>query len=220
MEIKEDKTEEQLNNLLDIKILIERSSRFSSLSGISAISAGIIAIFGCLYTAFQLNFPIYSQAQSIMNWNDTAGEKITIKFLIITGFIVFFLAVTAFLFFANQKAKKHGVKLFNNTGKKFIFHGLLFLISGGLFATVLFYYGFYLLIVPSLLIFYGLALINISKFSFNTIRNLGILEIILGFILCLMPVYALFFFFLGFGVLHIIYGLILHFKYDSPAEEE
>jgi len=218
MKLTEDKKEEQLNSLQDIKTLMERSSRFSSLSGVSAISAGIIAILGCIYAAFQLELSIFAQAQSIMHWNDTPGEKITIKFLISTGMAVFVLALISFLFFANQKAKRHGIKLFNSTGRKFILHGLIFLISGGLFASVLFYYGFYLLIVPSLLIFYGMALINISKFSFNTIRNLGILEIILGFILCLMPVYALLFFFIGFGVLHIIYGLILHFKYDTQAE--
>lgn len=218
MKLTEDKREEQLNSLQDIKNLMERSSRFSSLSGVSAIGAGIIAILGCIYVAFQLEISIFDQARNIMIWNNTSAEKITIKFLIQTGMIVFFLALTSFLFFANQKAKKHGIKLFNSTGRKFIFHGLIFLISGGLFATVLFYYGYYLLIVPSLLIFYGMALVNISKFSFNTIRNLGILEIILGFILCFMPVYALLFFFVGFGALHIIYGLILHFKYDSPTE--
>ena len=218
MKLTEDKKEEQLNSLQDIKNLMERSSRFSSLSGVSAISAGIIAILGCLYAAFHLEISIFAQAQGIMIRNNTAAEKATITFLIITGLVVFFFALTSFLFFANQKAKKHNIKLFNSTGRKFISHGLIFLFTGGLFAAVLFYYGFYLLIVPSLLIFYGMALINISKFSFNTIRNFGILEIILGFILCLMPVYALLFFFIGFGLLHIIYGLILHFKYDIPAE--
>lgn len=218
MKLKEDKKQEQLDNLLDIKMLMERSSRFSSLSGISGISAGIIAILGCIYVAFQLNLPIYSQAPNIMHWSDTPQEKTTIKFLISTGFIVFILALAAFLFLANFKAKKQNAKLFDNAGRKFLSNFFLFLISGGLFSIVLFYYGFYLLIVPSLLIFYGLALINIGKFSYNTIRNLGIIEVILGFILCLMPVYALLFFFLGFGVLHIICGLIVHFKYDSTEE--
>jgi hypothetical protein len=153
-----------------------------------------------------------------MHWNDTAGEKITIKFLIFTGFIIFFLASAAFLFFVNIKAKKLNVRLFNSTGRKFIFNFCIFLISGGLFAVVLFYYGTYFLIVPSLLIFYGLALINISKLSLSTIRNLGILEVILGFALCFMPVYAFLFFFIGFGILHVLYGLIVHFKYDKQAE--
>ncbi|MBS1493190.1 MAG: hypothetical protein JST55_06755 [Bacteroidetes bacterium] len=218
MVIKEDKKEEQLNNLQDIRKLMDRSSRFSALSGISSITAGIIAIFGCLYVAFQLDFPIYAQAQNIMHWNNTPSEKITIKFLITTGFAVAFLSFFAFLLFANQKAKKYNIKLFNSTGKKFIFNHVLFLLCGGLFAAILFYYSTYLLIVPALLIFYGLALINISKFSYDTIRNLGIIEIILGFILCLIPVYSFLFFFIGFGVLHIIYGLILHFKYDNQSE--
>lgn len=216
--MKEDKREEQLNSLQDIKTLMERSSRFSALSGASSICAGVIAILGCLYVAFQLDFPVYAQAKNIMHWNDTAGEKITLKFLIMMGGIISFLAFAVFLVIANLRAKKHNVKLLNSTGRKFFFNHLVFLLSGGLFAVILFYYGFYLLIVPSLLIFYGLALINISKFSFDTIRNFGILEVVLGFALCLMPVYAFLFFFIGFGVLHIVYGLILHFNYDRISE--
>jgi hypothetical protein len=218
MKLTEDKKEEQLNSLQDIKNLMERSSRFTSLSGISGIGAGIIAIIGCLYVSFQLNLSIFSEAQNIMRWNNTPDEKITLKFLIQTAFIIFFLAYIAFLFLVNMKAKKINVKIFDSTGRKFIFHFLLFLISGGLFAAVLFYYNFFFLIVPSLLIFYGLALVNVSRLSFNVIRNLGLMEVILGFILCFMPGYALLFFFTGFGVLHVVYGLFVHFKYDKQAE--
>ncbi|MBX7046019.1 MAG: hypothetical protein K1X86_09290 [Ignavibacteria bacterium] len=218
MNLTEDKKQEQLESLLNIKNLMEQSARFTALSGASGISAGIIAVFGCLYAAFQLNFPIYAQAQSIMRWGSSPGEASTVKFLITTGLLVFVLALAAFLFFAGKKAKRNSMKLFNSAGRKFIFNHSIFLLSGGLFAAILFYYGFYLLIVPSLLIFYGLALVNISKFSFSSIRNLGILEILLGFILCLAPVYALLFFFIGFGVLHIVYGLILHLNYDRQAD--
>jgi hypothetical protein len=218
MVIKEDKKEEQLNSLQDIRNLMDRSSRFSALSGASGISAGIIGILGCLYVAFQLDFSIFSQAPNIMRWTDTPAEKIALKFLVTTGFIVFFLALASALFFANKKAKTHDVKLLNNIGKKFIFTHSIFVVTTFFFVIILFYYGIYFLIVPSLLIFYGMALINISRFSFNTIRNLGILEIILGLGLCMMPVYAFLFFFIGFGILNIIYGLILHFNYDRQAQ--
>lgn len=210
--------EEQLQSLTDIKNLIESSSRFTALNGLSGISAGIIAVFGCLYAAFSLDFPLFAQAKTIMHWNDTASEKITLKFLLTTGFVVFVLAFTSFMFFINRKAKANNVKLFNHTGRKFIFNHCVFLLAGGLFALVLLYYNVFFLVVPSLLIFYGMGLVNLSKFSFNAIRNLGLMEIALGFILCFMPVYALLFFFIGFGVLHIIYGIIFHFNYDRVTE--
>lgn len=210
--------EEQLQSLTDIKNLIESSSRFTALNGLSGISAGIIAVFGCLYAAFSLDFSLFAQAKAIMHWNDTASEKITLKFLLTTGFVVFVLAFTSFMFFINRKAKANNVKLFNHTGRKFIFNHCVFLLAGGLFALVLLYYNVFFLVVPSLLIFYGMGLVNLSKFSFNAIRNLGLIEIALGFILCFMPVYALLFFFIGFGVLHIIYGIIFHFNYDRVAE--
>jgi hypothetical protein len=210
--------EEQLQSLTEIKNLIESSSRFTALNGLAGISAGIIAIFGCLYAAFSLDFPLYTQAKTIMHWTDTANEKITLKFLITTALAVFVLAFAAFMFFINRKAKSNNVKLFNHTGRKFILNHCIFLLAGGLFALVLVYYNIFFLVVPALLIFYGLGLINISKFSFNSIRNLGLIEIALGFILCFMPVYALLFFFVGFGVLHIIYGLVFHFNYDRVSE--
>jgi len=80
---------------------------------------------------------------------------------------------------------------------------------------VLIHYGIYFLVVPSLLIFYGLALVSVSKFSFNIIRNLGIVEIVLGLVLALIPFYALLFFTIGFGVMNIVYGFIVHFNYDK-----
>lgn len=210
--------EEQLQSLTEIKNLIENSSRFTALNGISGISAGIIAIFGCLYAAFSLDFPLFAQAKSIMQWTGTDGEKATLKFLITTALIVFILAFAAFMFFINRKAKANNVKLFNHTGRKFIFNHCIFLLAGGLFAAVLLYYNIFFLVIPALLIFYGMGLVNLSKFSFNAIRNLGLIEIALGFILCFMPVYALLFFFIGFGVMHVIYGLIFHFTYDKVSE--
>ncbi len=79
---------------------------------------------------------------------------------------------------------------------------------------VLIYYGIYFLIVPSMLIFYGLALINISKFTFNEISQLGIFEIVLGIISSFILNYPLLMWIIGFGVLHLIYGAYVYMKYE------
>ena len=221
MKLTEDKTEEQINSLNDIRALMENSSRFTSLSGLSGISAGIIAILGSVLVSYSLPIGFFEQAKEIMNWtknlNNTTStpDSGTLQFLILIALAVFTLAAISALFFAGRKAKSSNTQLFSSAGKKFIFNHSIFLFTGALFSLVLIYYGIYFLVVPSLLIFFGLGLISVSKFSFTLIRSLGIVEIILGLILSFIPVYALLFFTIGFGVMNIVYGFIMYFNYDK-----
>ena len=221
MKLTEDKTEEQINSLNDIRALMENSSRFTSLSGLSGISAGIIAILGSVLVSYSLPIGFFEQAKGLMNWtmnlNNTTStpDSGTLQFLILIALAVFTLAAISALFFAGRKAKSNNTQLFSSAGKKFIFNHSIFLFTGALFSLVLIYYGIYFLVVPSLLIFFGLGLISVSKFSFNLIRSLGIVEIILGLILSFIPVYALLFFTIGFGVMNVVYGFIMYFNYDK-----
>jgi hypothetical protein len=218
MKLTADKTEEQINNLNDIRKLMESSSRFTSLSGLSGISAGTVAIIGSIIVSTSLQIGFFEKAFGIMNYADNSiaqGDGRTLKFLIITALAVFTFAAISAFFFAGRKARSNDTRLMGNSGRKFIFNHSLFLLTGALFSSVLIYYGIYFLVVPALLIFFGMGLISASKFSFNIMRNLGIVEIVLGFVLCMMPVYALLFFMLGFGVMNIIFGLIMHFNYDK-----
>ena len=82
---------------------------------------------------------------------------------------------------------------------------------------ILFYYGIYFLIVSSMLIFYGLALINVSKFTFNENARLGVLEICLGILAALAPEYPLLIWVTGFGLLHIVFGIYVYLKYESAG---
>lgn len=217
MKLTEDKTEEQINSLNDIRALMENSSRFTSLSGLSGISAGIIAILGSVLVSYSLPIGFFEQAIGLMNLTNTSStpDSGKLQFLILIALAVFTLAAISALFFAGRKAKNNNTKLFGSAGKKFIFNHSLFLLTGALFSLVLIYYGIYFLVVPSLLIFFGLGLISVSKFSFNLIKSLGIVEIILGLILSFIPVYALLFFTIGFGVMNIVYGFIMYLNYDK-----
>jgi len=206
--------EEQLNSLNDIRNLMQSSARFSAFNGLSVLSAGIIAIIGCIIVSMKLNIGIFEQSKSIELITTTPNKEV-LYFLVSAALGVFLCALIAAFYFVGKKARIINMKLMGISGKNFIFNHTLFLVVGGLFCTILIYYGIYFLVVPSLLIFYGLGLINVSKFSLNTIRNLGIIEIALGITLAMIPSYALMFFMLGFGVMHVIYGLILHFNYDK-----
>lgn len=209
--------EEQINSLTDIRMMMENSSRFTALSGLSGISAGIIAIIGSVLVSYSLPVGFFEQAKGLMNISNPSAvsDSSTLQFLILIALSVFTLAAISAIFFAGRKAKNNNIKLFGNAGKKFIFNHSIFLLTGALFSLILIYYGIYFLVVPSLLIFFGLGLISVSKFSFNLIRSLGIVEIILGLILSFIPVYALLFFTIGFGVMNIVYGFIMHFNYDK-----
>ena len=67
---------------------------------------------------------------------------------------------------------------------------------------------------PASLIFYGISLVNASKYTLTDIRYLGVMEIILGLINTQFIDYGLYFWATGFGLLHIIYGAMMWWKYE------
>ena len=80
---------------------------------------------------------------------------------------------------------------------------------------ILLFKGYVGIITPLTLIFYGLALVNASKYTLNEVRSLGIAEIILGLFAAQFIGYALIFWALGFGLLHIVYGILVQIRYGK-----
>jgi hypothetical protein len=136
-------------------------------------------------------------------------------FFIINGLSVLTLALTFGVYFTFRKAKKNNQTIWNSSSKRLFANLLLPLMTGGIFCLILFYHGMIGLIAPATLIFYGLALINAGKYTLHDIKYLGVLEIILGLIASIYIGYGLLFWALGFGVLHIIYGTLMYFKYEK-----
>ena len=98
--------------------------------------------------------------------------------------------------------------------KRVLFNMMIPLAAGGFFSIILFFHGEFGLIAPAMLIFYGLALFTTSKYTFSDIRVLGLVEIVLGLISSFFIGYGLLFWAIGFGLMHIIYGIILYIKYE------
>ena len=121
--------------------------------------------------------------------------------------------LTAF-YFTYRKASKNGVKLWDNTAKLAFINLAIPLFTGGIFCLGLMYHQLYGLLAPATLLFYGLALVNVSKHTFPQVRQLGILELMLGLLNVFFIGYGLIFWVIGFGLLHIVYGILMHFKYD------
>lgn len=203
-----------LQDLAEIRSIMEKSTRFISLSGLSGVFAGIFALIGAGIAHWLIN-DFFNQLHTENN-TKTFGElllSIELK-LLLTALSVLFLALLSAYFFSSRKAKKLQQKIWTKSSKLTLINVGAPLCTGGLFCIVLFHYQFIGLIAPSMLIFYGLALINGSKFTLDDIRVLGYMEIILGFIACFFIGHGILFWALGFGALHIIYGISMYYKYE------
>ncbi|GAL66233.1 hypothetical protein JCM19301_798 [Jejuia pallidilutea] len=128
--------------------------------------------------------------------------------------MVALLSVLTGIFLTTRKAKKHGAKIWDATSKRLVFNFLIPLVVGGLYILIILSQGKYGQSGGLMLIFYGLALINASKYSIGDIRYLGYIQIILGLIGSWKPGYGFWLWVLGFGIMHIVYGTWMHFKYD------
>lgn len=96
--------------------------------------------------------------------------------------MVALLSVLTGIFLTTRKAKKHGAKIWDATSKRLVFNFLIPLVVGGLYILIILSQGKYGQSGGLMLIFYGLALINASKYSIGDIRYLGYIQIILGLI--------------------------------------
>ena len=198
-------------DLHSIKQIMERSTRFISLSGLSGILSGIYALAGAVITYYLLYYPNspFGYRFSYVN------EESTVIRLIITAIIVLAASIITGLLLTINKAKKQGVSYWDRNSKRFLTNTLIPLLAGGAFIFGLIMRGYYGIIAPSCLIFYGLALINGSNFTWGEIRYLGLLEILLGILCLFVPGYGLIFWSIGFGLLHIIYGTLMYNRYDK-----
>ncbi|MEO1514399.1 MAG: hypothetical protein AAFV95_05280 [Bacteroidota bacterium] len=207
---------EQLETLQEIRSLMERSSRFISLSGLSGVAAGIFALIGAGFVYVYLDtLPFehkrlyYITAQTANKWGMNY-----IQFFLLDAIAVLAGAISMGIFFTTRRARRKGQTIWDSTAQRLLINLAIPLVSGGVFCLALLYHGQIGLIAPATLIFYGLSLVNASKYTLSDIRYLGFLEIILGSAAMFSPGYGLEIWAIGFGILHIVYGIIMYYKYD------
>lgn len=204
--------DDSLKTLQEIRGIMERSTRFISLSGWSGVWAGGVALLGA-YIAN--NWLPYAW---IINRNDDCifcdAQKIQLLLLAVS---IFLIALAGGLFFTWRKVKKENDQLWNTVSKKLLIQLAIPLFVGAVFCLGFIYYGDTKYLFPACLVFYGLALINGSKYTLSDIKYLGLFELILGCINIFVPGYGLYFWAIGFGILHIVYGIIMWNKYDKRA---
>ncbi|MBP1652399.1 MAG: hypothetical protein H6Q26_2556 [Bacteroidetes bacterium] len=210
--------QQHLSTLSDIKRIMDRSSRFISLSGLSGVCAGIAGLLGAAIADVWIS-------EYYNRWN-TSGIFVREDFnllkikLTILGLIVMGIALAGGIYFTWRKANKDGASIFGKTSRNVFYSGLIPMVAGAAFIAGMVYNNFEVLVAPACLLFYGLALVNASKYTFRDIKYFGIAQIILGIINVFYLRRGLYFWALGFGVLHIVYGVMMWWKYERNAESE
>lgn len=204
---------DHLETLNEIKGLMQRSSRFSSLSGMSGMAAGTVAILGAVIISIYFHTGFFEQIPGIMIQSKD-HLSVNVTFIVAVLCTVFILALMLTIYFSSRKARSKNIIFWDSMAKRVFMNLFVFLVTGGIFCLILFYYGIYFLIVSSMLIFYGLGLINVSKFTVNEVAQLGVIEVCLGIFAAFVTVYPILIWTVGFGILHLIYGIYVYLKYE------
>ena len=202
---------ENLETLQDIKRIMERSSRFISLSGWSGIAAGFCALLGAGFARQRIQ---YYYAHEYITTGTPGDLK---RDLILVAFFTFLAAFILASFFTFLRSKKEGVAIWGVSARRLLWNTSIPLIAGGFLLWRMIDWKEYDFLVPGSLLFYGLALVNGSKYTMGEVRWLGYGELILGFISLCVPHNELLFWSLGFGLFHIIYGIAMWWKYEREG---
>ncbi|WP_341841842.1 hypothetical protein [Chitinophaga caseinilytica] len=214
--------QQHLDTLKDIKRIMERSTRFMSLSGLGGVGAGLSGLIGAWFaygildeyragngTQIAYDADIYSPAPE--------HNTVILKLMLVAA-AVLAGALTTGSYFTWRKARQQGLPIWDATARKVVINLAVPLVAGGLFILGMIYNGFYGFVAPACLVFYGLALINASKFTMPELRYVGFTECLLGVIATFWLGYGLFFWALGFGLVHILYGVIMWWKYERAPQ--
>lgn len=218
--MQQENTPASLETLREIRNIMDRSARFISLSGWSGVWAGCSGLVGAAI-AFSWLLDIRDSAVIATEtyatgsmYSDAAAAR-----FVVLGLLVLLVALLGGYFFTLRKTKKDGQRFWNNASRQLARQIAIPMAAGGVFVLCFIFNGHIMYVAPACLAFYGLALVNGSKYTVSDIRYLGLLEIALGCIALFFPGYGLYFWAAGFGVLHILYGIIMWNKYDKqPAQ--
>ena len=201
-------------DLQTIREIMERSSKFLSLSGLSGIFAGVCAFIGAVIAWFfildsgQVQYDEYMRIPG--GWS-TSGIRF---YLALIAMLVLGFAVLGAIYFSQRKARKAGQRFWTNITQRLLVHLMIPLVSGGIFTLILVFRNNLELVSSVMLIFYGLSLVNAGKFTFSEIHYLGLTEIVLGILAGVFINYGLLFWTIGFGLMHIVYGTVMFYRHE------
>jgi len=214
-----DNSQQQLEHLAEIRALMERSTRFLSLSGLSGVWAGACALVGAFFVRNYLEAQYLGEYAASDVYYDRSGavENTGLGYetsLVLTALVVLVAALAGGWFFTARKAQLRGERVWDASSRRLLWALLVPLATGGVFCLALLYWNMIAFVAPATLVFYGLALLNGGKYTLGDVGSLGLLQIVLGLAGMFFPGRGLEFWAIGFGLLHILYGSWMYFKYD------
>lgn len=199
-----------LNDISEIKNMMNKSSRFISLSGLSGVLAGIYSLIGA-FLAYKI---IYTDSYQLGAYRNLIVTEDAMIQLFGIAFGVILASLITGIVLSMRKAKKQGDKIWDASSKRLLINFMIPLVTGGIFILFLIEKEIYGYVAPLTLIFYGLACVNASKYTLGDVRYLGITLLILGLISAYFIGFGLLFWALGFGFCHLFYGAVMYFKYE------
>jgi hypothetical protein len=210
--------QQPLEDLQHIKNMMERSSRFISLSGLSGVAAGICALAGAWAASKKINCWIKGDCE-LSHLMQNGGINLMNELLWIATLTFIAAFISAFIF-TWIRSKKDKQPMWGHSSKRLLINTAIPLLTGAIFLFRMLQMGEYNLIAPGCLIFYGLALVNAGKYTVGEVRYLGLGMIVLGIMNCWYVGYGLYFWAMGFGILHILYGIVMWYKYERTGNKK
>lgn len=203
--------QDYIRDIADMRSMMERSSKYLSLSGLGALMTGMYALVAC-FVAYKV-FGIDPGTLTSSYTSDGAFEPTLLKVLFLAMAVLIVSLVTVF-YLSYKKATKKQEKFWNPTAKRVLLNMALPLVAGGILILILVAKGLPQYMAALSLLFYGLAFFNASKFTLDEVRSMAIIEIALGLLSAWFVEYSLWFWALGFGIVHIVYGIFIYYRYE------
>lgn len=183
-----------VENLTYIRSAMEKSARFTAIPGVGAIFVGVIGI----------------SAAVLANRQETEAAWLTTW--LIAAAVAFVGAVIA----AEGKAQRMGLSLASGPGRKFLMGFLPSVVAGVALTAVLARAELWDLLPGVWLLLYGVGIIAAGSASIPIVPISGLLYLLLGVATLVSPpgmgdiLMAM-----GFGVLHLFFGVIIYRRYGG-----
>ncbi|MCU0395358.1 MAG: hypothetical protein MUF29_05590 [Chitinophagaceae bacterium] len=205
------KEQDYIRDLAEIRSMMERSSRFLSLSGWAGIMAGIYALVGAYVAHTFYHFdPANIQQHG-------KGLPADLEPVVTLATVILVLSVGTAAFLSYRRSLKRKESFWNGTSRRMVNAMAVPLVAGGLLCLVVLSAGPIAWLVPLTLLFYGLSLHSAGNYTFREVQHLGLIQIGLGLLSAWQVEYSLLLWATGFGLMHIVYGIYLYVKYERAA---